>query len=115
IGMMAVMTALAVMPNFAVQGGADKMLHLLAFCLLMIWPAMVLEKGRTIVMAAVLLFALGGGTELAQHFVPRRSPDVMDTVFDGLGIACGAMIGYLLRETYQTLAPLMALAVKAKD
>lgn len=98
--------ALALVPNLmSINTGADKMLHMLAFCMLMLWPAMTFDKSFNVVMSMLLLFSVGIGMEIMQGFIPQRNSELMDVVFNGGGIVLGSMIGYLLRDAYQALLP----------
>lgn len=104
---LALIAAMALVPNLmAINTGADKMLHMLVFCMLMLWPAMAFERIFNIIMSMALLFSVGVGMEIMQSFVPGRESEVMDVVFNSGGIALGSMIGYLLRDAYQSLLPL---------
>lgn len=99
--------ALALVPNLmATNEGADKMLHLTVFCILMLWPVMTFQKPSAIIAALIGLFSVGIGIELAQEFIPGRNQEVMDIVFNCAGILSGLTIGYLMRDSYQSLLPL---------
>ena len=99
--------ALALVPNLmAMHNGADKMLHLCVFCILMLWPTMTFEKPRFIAVALITLVCIGIGIEAAQIYIPSRNPEIMDMAYNVLGIISGLIIGYLLRESYQSLLPL---------
>ncbi len=80
--------ALAPDLNFFTKG-MDKIAHMAAFGFLTLWPALLIRRARTILLAVTLLFLLGISVELAQHYIPRRKPDVMDGVFNTLGIVMG--------------------------
>ncbi len=98
---------MAVMPAdyMPTQPGADKMLHMLTFCLLTIWPTMTFDKPLHILGAAGFLIAAGISIELLQMLSPTRNTELMDIVFDTIGIGAGLIIGYLFRESYQSLVP----------
>lgn len=99
--------ALAITPNLmATNNGADKMLHLCVFCMLMLWPTMTFDKPRAIIAAFAALFAIGVGIEIAQGFIPGRNQEIMDIAFNSAGIFSGLLIGYFLRNSYQDLLPL---------
>lgn len=105
--MLLAIAGLALVPNLvAMNTGADKMLHMLAFCILMLWPAITFQKTLHVVLSMILLFGVGISMEILQEFVPQRNSELMDAVFNGGGIILGCMIGYLLRDAYQSLLPL---------
>ncbi len=99
--------SLALIPNLiATNNGADKMLHLCVFCILMIWPTMTFENRTPIIAAFAGLLVIGVGIEIAQGFVPGRNQEIMDLVFNSVGIFSGLVIGYFLRDSYQDLLPI---------
>lgn len=104
--LLASVAGLAVVPNMMViSNGADKMLHLLVFCVFTIWPVMTFTRVQNASLAIAGLFLLGIGMEIAQGLVPGRSAEAMDIVFNLAGIMSGTVIGALVRETYQSLLP----------
>lgn len=99
--------ALALTPGLmSMQPGADKMLHMLIFCLLMLWPAMTARKIHHAIYTALLFFSAGLCIEIMQSFVPGRNTEALDILYNTVGIITGAVIGYLLRDTYSTLKAL---------
>lgn len=99
--------ALAIKPGgIPMHTGADKMLHLLVFCILMLWPATTFDKLLNVALGAIFLFSVGLGMEYLQSFIPGRSADFMDVASNGLGILAGVVIGFLFRESYQSLLPM---------
>jgi len=105
----ALAVAFALMPNFNFfQGNMDKLGHMGAFGFLMIWPALLLREARTIAIAAVTLFFLGIGIEWAQVYIPRRSPEIMDVVFNTMGLALGLSIATLINQFKKVLFPAAA-------
>lgn len=106
LGLIASVAAMSMAPNvIATSPGADKMLHLLVFCILTIWPVMSFTRIRKACIAIGCLFALGAMMEVAQIFVPGRTPEALDLVFNLAGITTGTVIGALVRDTYQDLLP----------
>ena len=110
IAAMCVALAFAFKPQALELGieGSDKILHMLAFLLLTIMPVIAFEKMRSIVIGVSLIFAIGIFIEYAQMFIPTRYPEVMDAVFNVMGVGVGTMIGLSLRSTYQALIPAVA-------
>jgi uncharacterized protein YacL len=103
----AITIGLAVMPGgLPMYPGADKMLHCLVFCILMLWPATTFDRKSNVALAAVFLLGIGILMEYLQTFIPGRSAELMDVVFDGVGLIVGTIIGFLFRDSYQSLLPL---------
>ena len=99
----------ALMPNFNFFiGKLDKLAHMGTFGFLMIWPALLLREARMIAIAAVALFFLGIGIEWAQHYIPRRNPEVMDVVFNTFGLGLGLSIALLINQFKKVLSPTSA-------
>lgn len=46
----------------------------------------------------VLLVLLGAGLEVLQGFTPAREPDILDAIFNGLGVCLGGALGAWLRS-----------------
>lgn len=98
---------LALVPDLMTMNkGADKMLHLCVFCILTIWPMMTFEKRSMMFVIPVGLLALGVAIELTQDLIPSRSSEFRDIVYNTMGVMAGTMIGFLLRESYQSLLPI---------
>ena len=85
--------------------GADKILHLAVFLTLTLIPAITFDKISSVILGLLFVAAIGIGIECIQHFMPTRKAEVMDVVYDMIGIAIGACIGLSLRRTYQELLP----------
>ena len=99
--------SLAVIPDLmTMNNGADKMLHLCVFCIMTVWPMMTFEKRSMMFIAPLGLFILGIAIEYAQEFVPSRNSEFRDIVYNTMGVMAGTMIGFLLRDSYQSLLPL---------
>jgi len=98
---------LAVIPaeHIPTQPGSDKMLHLLAFCLLMIWPTTTLDYLKNAIFCGIFLLFVGIGIEILQSFIPSRTAEFMDVVYNVGGAIGGFIIGYLFRDSYQALLP----------
>lgn len=107
VGCVLATIGLAVMPGgVPAHNGADKMLHLLVFCILMLWPATTFDTVKNVAISAVILLLLGIGMEFLQRFIPGRTSEVMDVVYNTGGLAAGTIIGFLFRDAYQSLLPL---------
>lgn len=75
----------------------DKVEHFGAYALLAaILPMVWRERRRAHLATLSALVLMGILMELAQFFVPGRTPDIMDALADALGVAAGALAGYFL-------------------
>lgn len=93
--------ALALIPNVVkLQNGADKVLHVLVTCLLMLGPALFFRAKKYIIAFAVLMLCAGLGIELIQSLTPDRKPELLDILSNLIGTGLGLLIGYLLKSGY---------------
>ena len=92
----------ALMPHFRLS---DKICHFLAYCETAAagWLAYRLAPGRKLVLPG--LIALGGALELAQHFVPGRSTDIVDFTANSLGVLAGYGLARLAESVWPAPAP----------
>ncbi len=74
-----------------VPGGQDKMLHIVTYCLLMIWFAGIYRVGRFPFIAGGLLL-LGLALEFGQRLVVSRTFDGFDVAANALGIVLGVVL-----------------------
>ncbi len=87
----------------------DLVLHAIAFACLVV-PAFILF--RSMYRAAVSIFALGAGLELAQWMTMSREASIPDLAANGLGIACAAFIvAVLKRLDFAILRPVLGRAI----
>lgn len=94
-----IFAGIALIPNFmTIENNEDKMMHLTAFCLLMLGPVVVLSSKARIAAFALLLLALGAGVEAAQSYVPGREASLEDLAANIFGVLSGLLIGYLFRS-----------------
>jgi VanZ family protein len=82
-----VMSAVAKLPV------SDKVLHFTAYLVLATLAAWAQRGWRASIWFAAGLALLGAGLELAQYFVPGRSPEVADELANVLGVCCGLVAG----------------------
>jgi VanZ family protein len=96
-----VVGSLPVSPPGAEFIGADKIVHLLAFGLML--PIVLravrhelprLAPARQLLLAALASVAAGGIVEVYQAALPHRSADPLDFVADVVGVAIAALIGW---------------------
>lgn len=77
----------------------DKVEHFTAYALLAVLPVVGLRR-RTIALLGAGSMALTGLIlELLQHFVPGRTPDVLDELANISGVVCGMAFGSLIHQT----------------
>jgi VanZ family protein len=76
--------------------GADKLEHIAAYALLMVWFAWLYPSRRARLGYAALWFALGVGLEFAQGATGYRDFEVADMVADALGLSLGAALAVIL-------------------
>ena len=84
------------------SGASDADVHLLLWFVaasVLWWALRSVAKG-TRVASFVALWADTAGLELAQRWVPERTPQWTDLIANGLGIAAGATAGYLLSRRF---------------
>ncbi len=89
----------------ALPGGiSDKAGHFAGYLILSLLLVRALAAGRAsgigwrvlfLAVAATTLY--GVSDELHQHFVPGRTPDVLDVAADSLGASAGALLALLVR------------------
>jgi VanZ family protein len=100
----ATVTVLSLLPQQELPkiGVSDKVEHALAYFALAILGSFGFRERRSLLYLFVLLCAMGGVIELLQAFSPGRSPDVVDALADGAGVAAGVLIalafGFLRRR-----------------
>ena len=73
---------------------SDKLYHGAAFGLLMWWFAVALPRSRWL-RTGMLVVLLGIAIEIAQGFVPLRTPSLADVGADALGMLAGALVARL--------------------
>ena len=83
-------------------GGWDKLFHFSGFFVL----AGMLAQGwqqLSCVQWFTSLLLYAALTEVLQHFIPGRSFSIMDWLANGLGIATGLLLSYLLSKSWPRL------------
>jgi VanZ family protein len=88
---------------------SDKICHFIAYCETAAagWLAFRAAPAQKLVLPGVI--ALGGAIELAQHFVPGRSMDILDFTVNCLGV----LAGYGLARLIETIWPAPAGSARA--
>lgn len=95
--------------------GMDKAAHLLFFCS---W-SLAVQFGFTIrhrwSWILITGIAFGASTEILQIFAKGRSADLLDLVFDALGLALAAWSGPMLMPFAEKVWPLSLLTNREKN
>lgn len=81
-----------------IQEPYDKLVHVTVYTLLMIPPAYLLTKKRTVYACAFILLTLSGIVEMLQTLTPDREGSWMDFFCNGCGVALGVIIGLKARD-----------------
>jgi VanZ family protein len=71
----------------------DKIGHLVAYAVLMLWYAQLYSSANGRLMLAGAFVALGIGLEFAQLFTDTRTFEIADMLADGVGVAIGWLVG----------------------
>lgn len=96
IGFLAV---LSLLPNvLTTPGYSDKLLHITAYCVLVLYPAIMTRKAIHLAAIIALLFAFGICMEIFQHYTGGRVSSVYDAAANGVGLIAGLAIGLLMRS-----------------
>lgn len=82
-------------PNILEVPGSDKVNHLLAYLVLMLWFCQLYRDFRRQVWIGAGLFALGGCLELLQGLSMLRAGELADVAVNG----CGVLVGWFLSKT----------------
>lgn len=78
----------------------DKAAHLVLFSgwSFFMYLALMWEGLKSILSVVILGSMMAALTEWAQRFVPQRSSDLNDFLFDMAGVTLGVFIGYLIKK-----------------
>lgn len=80
-------------PSLGAPPDSDKLGHLLAYFVLSAWAVALFRHGRSQLLAAVALVALGIALEFAQALLTvSRMGDPRDAVADAFGVALGLLV-----------------------
>lgn len=83
----------------------DKFCHLVAFMEIAVLGLLGFRGPRAALFVTVGTIALSGALELAQHFVPGRSTDLLDFLVNGLGVLLGYGLARLLLRLWPVESP----------
>jgi len=83
----------------------DKVLHFLGYVLLASFPVLGMRRKLEALVGGGSMILLGLLLEIAQHFVPGRSPEIADEVANMLGVACGMALAFPFRSWQRELPP----------
>lgn len=99
----ALIFALSSRPSLPLPGsGLDKLAHFGTYAVLGLFLGRGGAASSVPVVGIVLLgWLYGASDEVHQHFVPGRSPELLDWVADALGVAAGVASYQLLRRRFR--------------
>jgi hypothetical protein len=88
----------------------DKLVHLVAYLLVMAWFAQIWRSRRVLCVHACFLVLLAVGLELLQGFTASRTPDAFDAMASAGGVLLGSLtaltpLSGLLERLEARLAP----------
>ena len=79
---------------------SDKLSHIGLFAVtgfvIVFGTSFLLRLRNRMLLALMAGVVLAGGTEIAQHFIPRRTMDIYDFLTDLAGLGVGLLVYYLL-------------------
>jgi hypothetical protein len=78
-------------------GISDKVLHFAAYVLLAVLPVLGIKGNIRALAGAGSMVLVGLLLEVAQNFIPGRSPEVADEIANTLGVACGMALAFPFR------------------
>jgi VanZ family protein len=98
----------SLMPSFLKEssGHTDKILHLVAYAVLMFWWAQLVIQKRWKLAVAVVVF--GGAIELLQGLTPDRQPELLDALANIGGVLLGWLAARFVPNLPERLAMLSA-------
>jgi glycopeptide antibiotics resistance protein len=98
------MIGLSLVPYLlAAPNGSDKFLHVLAYCVLMLPPSILLRTWKARSLVAIGLFATGVADEVLQGVLGGRHSSVEDVVANFCGIVLGLLVGRLLYSGFRAV------------
>jgi len=75
----------------------DKVQHFCAYLALSLLPVVGFRDRRRGIVAGLSMFVLGVLLEGGQHFSPGRDVELGDVIANGIGVACGTLLGLPIR------------------
>ena len=76
-------------PHFS---GGDKLTHLLAYAVVMLWFGLIFLPGRTYLILGFGFIMMGFALEIIQGAIGYRSMEVLDMVSNTLGVLLGGLL-----------------------
>jgi len=113
----AVIFAASAQPGTAVPGRFATLAHFAEYAVFGLLLVIALDPrrpvGHAVALAVLFASAYGVSDEVHQHFVPGRTPDVVDWGVDTIGALAGALLGVLLLRAVSRFS--RRLAVEARQ
>ncbi|MDB4444408.1 VanZ family protein [bacterium] len=72
--------------------GGDKLTHLLAYALVMLWFGLIFLPGRTYLILGFGFIVMGFALEITQGAIGYRSMEVLDMLSNTLGVLLGGLL-----------------------
>ncbi|MCB1562657.1 MAG: VanZ family protein [Alphaproteobacteria bacterium] len=102
--------ALSLIPELLpASGGTDKILHLLGYTMLALFPALSFKSRRAKILTACLLFCGGVGAEFLQEIIGGRTGSISDAAANMAGIALGFITAFFLRKGWNAVPAICAV------
>jgi VanZ family protein len=80
------------LPDLPSFPGADKILHVTAYAIMMLWFGFLYQSRRSLVIWGALFITLGIALDLLQGTTSYRSMEVLDMIANAFGVLLGGML-----------------------
>lgn len=77
---------------------SDKIVHFLSYFILSFFALLSSRQKHSLLSILALQVLIGIGVEVAQSFVPGRTPELLDILANSLGVILGALVYFLYRK-----------------
>jgi len=95
VGLVIFLSVIPRAPDMLDLDGGDKLLHVFAYAIMMLWFGFIYLPGRTYQNLGIILIAIGIALELIQGLSDHRSLSFLDMVANAVGVS----LGWLLAKT----------------
>jgi len=92
VGLLIYASVMASPPEVHHFSGGDKLTHLLAYALVMLWCGLILLPGRAYLILGFGFIMMGFALEIIQRATGYRSMEVLDMVSNTLGVLLGGLL-----------------------
>lgn len=77
---------------------SDKAAHLFSYFILTFVALLSSNQNHSVLTILAVQFLIGVGVEIAQSFIPGRSPELLDVLANSLGVMIGVLVYFLFRK-----------------